>query len=100
MIKSEGLPSVAVDIHYIYIMVCEDSDIFILQDKIILNISNMKEIIINSMANSDIQFCLVTDCGVEIIFHNNDLADKFVKSLTLPYIKDNNKVTITQLGRV
>ena len=60
----------------------------------------MKEIIVNSMANSDIQFCLVTDCGVEIIFHNNDLADKFVKSLTLPYIKDNNKVTITQLGRV
>lgn len=60
----------------------------------------MKEIIVNSMANSDIQFCLVTDCGVEITFDSDDLADKFVESLGLSYIKDKNKVTITQLGRV
>lgn len=60
----------------------------------------MKAIITNGKANNDIQSCLITDCGIELTFHNNDLADKFVKSLTLSYIKDNNKVTITQLGRV
>lgn len=60
----------------------------------------MKAIIKNGVANKDIQSCFISEFGTEITFHNNDLADKFVKSLTLPYIKDNNKVTITQLGRV
>lgn len=54
----------------------------------------MKKIIVNGIANNDILSCLLTDCGVELTFHNNDLADKFVKSLTLRYIKCNNKVTI------
>lgn len=40
----------------------------------------MKAIIKNGVANKDIQSCLISECGVEITFHNNDLADKFVFS--------------------
>lgn len=43
----------------------------------------MKAIITNGMANKDIQNCFVTEHGVEIIFHNNDLADKFALSLNM-----------------
>lgn len=38
----------------------------------------MKAIIKNGVANKDIQSCLISECGVEITFHNNDLADKQV----------------------
>ena len=37
-------------------------------------------------------------CGIEIIFHNNDLADKFAKSLNpfhISYVKNGNKITIS-----
>lgn len=57
----------------------------------------MKTIIENGMANSDIQNCLITGCGVEIIFDSNDLADKFTSSLDLlaiEYVKAQNKVII------
>lgn len=63
----------------------------------------MKAIITNGKANNDIQSCLITDCGVELTFHNNDLADRFALSLNLSGIscvKDKNKITITQLGSV
>lgn len=40
----------------------------------------MKAIIKNGVANKDIQSCLISECGVEITFHNNDLADKIVGS--------------------
>lgn len=43
----------------------------------------MKAIIKNGVANKDIQSCLISECGVEITFHNNDLADKFALSLNL-----------------
>ena len=58
----------------------------------------MKAIIENGAANKDIQNCLVTEHGVEIIFHNNDLADKFALSLNMSGIsctKDENKVTVS-----
>lgn len=58
----------------------------------------MKAIIENGAANKDIQNCFVTEHGVEIIFDNNDLADKFILSLNMYGIsctKDENKVTIS-----
>lgn len=58
----------------------------------------MKTIIENGAANKDIQNCFVTEHGVEITFHNNDLADKFALSLNISGIsctKDENKVTIS-----
>ena len=42
----------------------------------------MKAIIKNGVANKDIQSCLISECGVEITFHNNDLADKFAWLMT------------------
>lgn len=33
-----------------------------------------------------VQSCFISECGIEIIFHNNDLADKFTKSLNIPCI--------------
>lgn len=53
----------------------------------------MKAIIKNGVANKDIQSCLISECGVEITFHNNDLADKFALSLNLSGIPCVNKVT-------
>lgn len=32
----------------------------------------MKAIIKNGVANKDIQSCLISECGVEITFHNTD----------------------------
>lgn len=78
-------------------MVCEDSDMFILQDKTRLNISNMKAIITNGNANKDIIDCVITESGVEIMFDGDDLADRFALSLNLSGIscvRDGNKVTI------
>lgn len=60
----------------------------------------MKAIITNGMANKNITDCLVTEFGVEIMFDNNDLADKFALSLNLssiPCVKDGNKVTISYI---
>lgn len=63
----------------------------------------MKAIIENGKVNDGIQGCFISGCGIEIIFHNNDLADKFASSLDLSgieYIKDQNKVIILCLGKV
>lgn len=60
----------------------------------------MKAIIINGAANKDIQNCFVTEHSVEIIFHNNDLADKFALSLNMSGIsctQNENKLTISYI---
>lgn len=57
----------------------------------------MKAIIRNGVINNGIQSCFISGCGIEITFHNNDLADKFASSLIpfgISYTKDENKVTI------
>lgn len=51
----------------------------------------MKAIIENGAANKDIQNCFVTKYGVKIVFHNNDLADKFALALNsfgISYVKE------------
>lgn len=63
----------------------------------------MKAIIKNGVANKDIQSCLISEYGVEITFHNNDLADKFALSLNLsgiPCINNGNKVTISYIDQL
>ena len=60
----------------------------------------MKTIIKNGVANKDIQSCFISECGIEITFHNNDLADKFALSLNLSgitYVKNGNKVTVSYI---
>lgn len=60
----------------------------------------MKTIIENGAANKDIQNCFVTEHGVEIIFDNNDLADKFALSLNMSGIsctQNENKLTISYI---
>lgn len=55
---------------------------------------NMKAIIEKGKADNS---CFISECGIEIIFHNNDLADKFTKSLNIPcisYVKAANKVLV------
>lgn len=57
----------------------------------------MKAIIENGKANDGIQSCSMSEDGIEIIFHNNDLADKFTKSLNIPcisYVRAANKVLV------
>uniref|UniRef100_UPI003FF0494F hypothetical protein n=1 Tax=Prevotella sp. TaxID=59823 RepID=UPI003FF0494F len=57
----------------------------------------MKKIIENGKVNGEIQSCSISEDGIEIIFHNNDLADKFASSLNIPcisYVKDANKVLV------
>lgn len=57
----------------------------------------MKAIIEKGKADNSIQSCFISECGIEIIFHNNDLADKFAKSLNIPcisYVKAANKVLV------
>ncbi len=57
----------------------------------------MKAIIEKGKADNSIQSCSISECGIEIIFHNNDLADKFAKSLNIPcisYVKAANKVLV------
>lgn len=34
----------------------------------------------NNNADNSIQSCFISECGIEIIFHNNDLADKITIS--------------------
>ena len=58
----------------------------------------MKKIIENGKINGGIQNCSISQYGVEIVFNNNDLADKFalaLNSFDIPYIKDGNKVTVS-----
>ena len=60
----------------------------------------MKAIIKNGVVNKDIQSCFISECGIEITFHNNDLADKFALSLNLSgitYVKNGNKVTVSYI---
>lgn len=57
----------------------------------------MKAIIEKGKADNSIQSCFISECGIEIIFHNNDLVDKFTKSLNIPcisYVKAANKVLV------
>lgn len=57
----------------------------------------MKAIIENGKVNDGIQSCSISENGIEIIFHNNDLADKFTKSLNMPcisYVRAANKVLV------
>lgn len=57
----------------------------------------MKTIIKNGKANDGIQSCSISEDGIEIIFHNNELADKFTKSLNIPcisYVRAANKVLV------
>nr|DAF11853.1 MAG TPA: hypothetical protein [Bacteriophage sp.] len=58
----------------------------------------MKAIIEKGKADNNIQSCFISEYGIEIIFHNNDLADKFAKSLDpfhISYVKNGNKITIS-----
>lgn len=57
----------------------------------------MKAIIEKGKADNSIQSCFISEYGIEIIFHNNDLADKFAKSLDpfISYVKNENKITIS-----
>ena len=58
----------------------------------------MKAIIKNGVANKDIQSCFLSEFGIEITFHNNDLADKFALSLNLsgiPCVNDGHSVSIS-----
>ena len=55
----------------------------------------MKAIIEKGKADNSIQSCFISECGIEIIFHN---ADKFAKSLDpfhISYVKNGNKITIS-----
>lgn len=57
----------------------------------------MKAIIENGKVNYGIQSCSMSEDGIEIIFHNNELADKFTKSLNIPcisYVRAANKVLV------
>lgn len=61
----------------------------------------MKAIIENGMPIEGIQNCFVSLSGIVIVFHNNDLADKFALSLTpfgISYVKNENKVTVTYIN--
>lgn len=57
----------------------------------------MEAIIKNGVINNGVQSCFVSGCGIEVIFHTNELADKFATSLIpfgISYTKHENKVTI------
>ena len=61
----------------------------------------MKKIIENGKINGGIQNCSISQHGVEIVFHNNELADKFTLALNsfgISYIKDGNKVTVSYIN--
>ena len=61
----------------------------------------MKAIIENGKVNGGIQSCFISIDGVKIVFQNNDLADKFAKSLIafgISYTKNENKVTISYIN--
>ena len=55
----------------------------------------MKAIIENGKINDGIQSCFISEYGVGIVFHNIDLADKFVLSLNMygiPCVQNGNLV--------
>ena len=57
----------------------------------------MKKIIENGKVNGGIQSCSISEDGIEIIFHNDDLANKFALSLNIScisYVKAENKVLV------
>ena len=61
----------------------------------------MKAIIENGMPIEGIQNCFISLSGIVIVFHNNDLADKFAESLFpfgISYTKHENKVTVTYIN--
>ena len=61
----------------------------------------MKTIIENEKVNGGIQSCYISQYGVEIVFHNNDLADKFASALNsfgIKYVKDGNKITVSYIN--
>ena len=61
----------------------------------------MKKIIENGKINGGIQNCSISQYGVEIVFNNNDLADKFALALNLsgvPCAKNGNKVTVSYIN--
>lgn len=61
----------------------------------------MKAIIENGKINDGIQSCFISEYGVGIVFHNIDLADKFVLSLNMygiPCVQNGNNVIATQLN--
>ena len=55
---------------------------------------NMKAIIEKGKADNSIQSCFISECGIEIIFHNNDLADKSLNIPCISYVKAANKVLV------
>lgn len=60
----------------------------------------MKTIIENGKINDGIQSCFISEYGVRIVFHNIDLADKFVLSLNMhgiPCIKNGNNVIVSYI---
>lgn len=60
----------------------------------------MKAIIENGKINDGIQSCFISEYGVGIVFHNIDLADKFVLSLNIygiPCVQDGNNVTVSYI---
>ena len=61
----------------------------------------MKKIIENEKINGGIQSYFISKYGVEMVFHNNELADKFalaLNSFDIPYIKDGNKITVSYIN--
>ena len=61
----------------------------------------MKTIIENGKVNGGVQSCFISKYGVEMVFHNNNLANKFalaLNSFSIPYVKDGNKVTVSYIN--
>ena len=61
----------------------------------------METIIENGKINGGIQNCSISQYGIEIVFHNNDLADKFalaLNSFSIPYVNDGNKVSVSYIN--
>lgn len=56
----------------------------------------MKAIIKNGVANKDIQSCFLSEFGVEITFHNNDLKVPYIIDNTLIY----NRLLIAKRGNI
>ena len=61
----------------------------------------MKTIVENGKVNNGIQSCFISQYGIKIVFHNNDLADKFASALNafgISYVKDANVVTTSYIN--
>lgn len=56
----------------------------------------MKAIIEKGKADNNIQSCFISECEIEIIFHNNDLVvAKSLDPFHISYVKNGNKITIS-----